>query len=137
MQQVQNTHKRPGAQLIRDRVELKKVLKTHKSPPFEKSDEFDIPPEKIFDFISNLPNPQNFTQVQTYQTNNPFPSFMFQQNPVPNNSSTCRPLNVLNESSSQETRHSNKVTPIKLVVEEPFFNTENSIDSCDSSGKKL
>lgn len=111
--QARNVQKRPGTQLIRDPIEIKKVLKTQKNSPPEEVDEFNIPPDKIFYFINR--NSENLSQVQ--------------QNSIANNTIT---FDFLNNNSTQETIRSNKVSPFKLP-EEALVNLEDSIDSCDSS----
>ena len=55
--QNSKTHKRPGTEFSRERSELKKVLQTPKIA-HHKNNEFDVPPEQIFDLIiknQNIP----------------------------------------------------------------------------------
>jgi len=126
--QARNAQKRPGIQLIRDPVEVKRVLKTHKKPCSEEVDEFDTPADKIFDFLHK--NSQIFPQLQVQQ--NQFPPFFSQQNVIANNATASHTFDLLNGNSTQETIRSNKVSPFKLP-EEVLVNLEDSMDSCDSS----
>ncbi len=50
------THKRPGTDIVRERSELKKVLKSPVKVIHKRTNEFDVPPEQIFNLIINSQN---------------------------------------------------------------------------------
>ena len=97
--QDNKTHKRPGTEFVRERFELKKVMQTPKLA-HHKYNEFDVPPEQIFNLIINSQN------------------LPVHPHPVSNNTSAFS-SQLLEDRSTQEF-----INPLL-----PVLNRENSCDS--------